>query len=112
MVGEGNHSLPSKEKASEQVRIALTKRHRGAEKANTMLHEAKAQHKSKDYYGNKWEPVGKMVNNFSFGEFYPFYQWNILYRKATSLSSLLLFIQKKKRKRKIHSGEEKYHSFK
>lgn len=94
MMGGGNHSSPSKERASEQqVRIALTKRHQGTEKGNTMLHRANTRHKSKDYYGNKWESVGKMVNNFSSGEFYPFYQWNIHKQKAASLSSLL-FIQK------------------
>jgi len=60
-----------------------------------MLYGANTQHKSKDYYGNKWEPVGKTVNNFSSGEFYPFYQWNIRKQKATSLSSLLLFTQKR-----------------
>lgn len=59
-----------------------------------MLCGTDAWHKSKDYYGNKLELVGKMVNNFSPGEFYPFYQWNIHKQKAAYLSSLLLFIQK------------------
>lgn len=94
MVGGGNHSLPSKEKASEQVRIALSKRHGGTKKGNIMLHGANAWYKSKDYYGNKWKPVGKMVNNFSSGEFYPFYRWNIHKPKAAFLSSLFLFNQK------------------
>lgn len=50
-----NNSLPSEEKASEQVRLALTKRHGENKKGNTVLHGA--WHKSKDYYGHKWEPV-------------------------------------------------------
>lgn len=50
MVGGGDHSLLSKEKAGELVRIALTKTNRRTEKGNM----------EQTSYGNKWKPVGKL----------------------------------------------------
>lgn len=50
MVGGGDHSLLSKEKAGELVRIALTETNSKTEKGNM----------EQTSYGNKWKPVGKL----------------------------------------------------
>lgn len=50
MVGGGEHSLLSKEKAGELVRIAMTKRNRRTEKGNM----------EQTSYGKKWKAVGKL----------------------------------------------------
>lgn len=76
----GNHSLLSKEKADELLRIAHTKTNRRTKKGNM----------EQTSYGNKCKPMGKTVNNFSPGDFS---QWNIHKEKAVSSSNLLLFIQ-------------------
>lgn len=79
--GTGKSFFTIQGKSSELVRIALTKTNRKTKTGNM----------EQTSYGNKWKPMGKMVNKFSPGDFC---QWNVHKGKAVFSSNCFLFIQK------------------